>query len=63
MQGIALEGHYGRTVEIDRCARCHLVWFDSVESVRLAGTGLLALLSNLAEAQSEPHVTLRPDAR
>jgi len=63
MRRLSLDGHYGQRVEIDRCGPCHLVWFDSVESVRLAGTGMLALLRNLAEAQREPHSTLKVDAR
>ena len=63
MARLVLDGHYGQRVEIDRCGPCHLVWFDSVESVRLAGTGMLALLRDMAEAQREPHSTLKADAR
>jgi hypothetical protein len=60
MQALALAGHYGSTVEIDLCAPCHLVWFDTVESARLAGPGLLALVGAMAEAQSLAHQPLRP---
>ena len=63
MAGLVLDGHYGRHVEIDRCAPCHLVWFDTVESVRLSGTGMLSLLGDMAQAQREPHRLLRPDPR
>jgi len=63
MVGLVLDGHYGRQVDIDRCAPCHLVWFDTVESVRLSGTGMLALLGDMAQAQREPHRLLRADAR
>lgn len=63
MQRLVLAGHYGKQVEIDACAPCHLVWFDSLESVRLTGAGLLDLLDAMARAQSEPHRTLRADAR
>jgi len=63
MRRLSLDGHYGQRVEIDRCGPCHLVWFDSVESVRLAGTGMLALLRDMAEAQREPHSTLKAEAR
>jgi len=59
MQAILFAGHYGRTVEIDLCAPCHLVWFDSLESVRLTGSGALALLTAMAAAHAEPHHTLR----
>ncbi|MFL6661896.1 MAG: hypothetical protein ACJ8G7_06930 [Rhizobacter sp.] len=63
MRRIVLTGHYGRPVEIDLCAPCHLVWFDAFESVRLAGSGILTLLGEMARAQQEPHETLRADAR
>lgn len=63
MRCLDLDGHYGARVEIDLCAPCHLVWFDAVESARLAGTGMLALLGAMAEAQQEPHEVLRPKAR
>jgi hypothetical protein len=63
MRRLSLDGHYGQRVEIDLCAPCHLVWFDALESVRLAGTGMLALLGEMANAQREPHQTLRGDTR
>ena len=55
-------GHYGKTVEIDLCAPCHLVWFDAVESARLSGIGLLDLVAAMASAQTLAHLPLRPDA-
>lgn len=55
MQVLALTGHYGQRVEIDLCAPCHLVWFDLVESARLAGPGLLALVGAMADAQAQGH--------
>jgi hypothetical protein len=63
MQALQLAGHYGRTVEIDLCAPCHLVWFDGIEAAQLAGPGLLALIGTMAEAQALPHQPLKPDAR
>jgi hypothetical protein len=63
MRRLILDGHYGQQVEIDLCAPCHLVWFDSVESVRLTGTGMLGLLGVMADAQREPHRVLGRDAR
>ena len=62
MRRLVLDGHYGHRVEIDRCAPCHLVWFDGVESVRLAGTGMLGLLRDMADAQREAHIALKADA-
>ena len=63
MRRLVFDGHYGQRVEIDRCAPCHLVWFDSVESVRLSGTGMLGLLRDMADAQREAHIPLKADAR
>lgn len=62
MQRLALAGHYGRTVELDLCAPCHLVWFDHTETANLAGASLLELIGTMAAAQSLPHVPLRDDA-
>lgn len=58
---LRLAGHYGSTVEIDLCAPCHLVWFDSVEAARLSGPGLLALIDEMAAAQALAHQPLRPE--
>jgi hypothetical protein len=62
MRRLDLAGHYGRRVELDLCAGCHLVWFDLTESARLGGPGLLALIEQMAAAQRLPHEPLRPDA-
>lgn len=61
MRVLRLAGHYGRSVEIDLCADCHLVWFDLVEAAGLAGTGLLTLVGEMAAAQTLAHTPLRPD--
>lgn len=60
---LKLAGHYGQQVEIDLCAPCHLVWFDPVESARLAGPGLLALIGHMAGAQALAHTAARADMR
>lgn len=44
-----LEGHYGKSVEVDLCTTCHLVWFDVFESVRLSGLGWLQLLRDMID--------------
>jgi RNA polymerase subunit RPABC4/transcription elongation factor Spt4 len=62
MEAIALAGHYGRSVEVDLCSGCHLVWFDTVEPARLSGPGMLALIGRMAEAQRLAHRTLDPAA-
>ena len=61
MQRLALPGHYGRTVEIDACAACHLVWFDLTETARLTGPALLDLIGHMAASQTLPHEVLRKD--
>lgn len=55
---LPLTGHYGRDVDLDLCASCHLVWFDAVESARLPGSALLTLLATMARLQAEPHQVL-----
>jgi Zn-finger nucleic acid-binding protein len=61
LAALSLAGHYGQKVEIDLCAPCHLVWFDPVESARLAGPGLLTLIGEMAQAQTLAHNTARAD--
>ncbi|MES2102162.1 MAG: hypothetical protein V4569_20230 [Pseudomonadota bacterium] len=62
MQRLALPGHYGRGVELDVCAGCHLVWFDLTETARLTGAALLELIGQMAASQSLPHELLRKEA-
>lgn len=63
MQPLDLPGHYGRRVEIDVCAPCHLVWFDLTETARLTGAALLELIGTMAHSQTLPHEPLRADPR
>ena len=63
MQRHQLAGHYGRSIEIDLCAPCHLLWFDSLESVRLTGAALLELVGAMAGAHGTPHHALGHDVR
>ena len=49
MQHRALAAHLGRTVQIDHCSACRLVWFDALESVNLAPLGWVALLRELQQ--------------
>jgi len=57
---LRLAGHYGSQVDIDLCAPCHLVWFDAIEGARLTGSGLLALVGEMATAQTLAHQPLQP---
>jgi Transcription factor zinc-finger len=47
MYKLSLEGHYGNVVLVDVCERCHWVWFDRFESVRLSGLGWVAMLRHM----------------
>ncbi len=62
MQRLMLPGHYGRTVEVDLCSHCHLVWFDLTETARLSGPALLNLIGAMALTQRLPHRTLEAKA-
>ena len=63
MQRVTLPGHYGMPVELDLCAGCHLVWFDSTEGARLSGPAVLSLIGTMAESQSLPHAALTDAVR
>jgi len=59
MRVLRLAGHYKRSVEIDMCAACSLIWFDAMESIRIAGPGLVALVHEIDACMAvEP--TFRP---
>jgi len=62
MQVLALPGHYGRSVELDLCRACHLVWFDQTETAQLNGPALLEVIGQMAAAQTLPHELLRAGA-
>jgi hypothetical protein len=55
-----LHAHTGRTVLIDHCAACRLVWFDTLESVQLAGLGWVELLRELSRGEALPPAASRP---
>jgi len=63
MQRLTLPSHYGLPVELDLCPGCHLVWFDTTESVRLGGPAVLTLIAEMARAQSLPHAALGAGVR
>lgn len=47
---LRLHTHAGSKVEVDHCAQCRLVWFDTLESVQLSGLGWLELLREMGRA-------------
>jgi Zn-finger nucleic acid-binding protein len=48
MAPLRLRAHTGGMVEVDHCAACRLVWFDTLESVQLAGLGWIELLREMS---------------
>lgn len=59
MAVLRLRSHTGRTVVVDHCASCRLVWFDTLESVQLSGLGWVELLREMGRddgaALAPPH--------
>lgn len=55
MRVLTLAGHYQRAVEVDVCDACCLIWFDGMESVRLAGPGVADMVRTIHAAMSGGH--------
>lgn len=62
MRRFTLPSHCGMPVDLDLCAGCHLVWFDTTETARLDGPALLSLIGEMAHSQRLAHEVLRADA-
>ena len=60
MTHLRLRSHGGSAVTVDHCAACRLVWFDTLESVRLSGLGWVELLREFGRAESNPPTAARP---
>ncbi|MBL8323686.1 MAG: zf-TFIIB domain-containing protein [Rubrivivax sp.] len=54
MAPLQLRAHTGRQVQVDHCATCRLVWFDTLESVQLAGLGWVELLREMSRDETRP---------
>jgi hypothetical protein len=50
MEPLELSGHSGQAIAIDLCARCHALWFDPYESVRLSPASTLSLFERIGAA-------------
>ena len=48
-----LEGHYGRSVQLDWCAGCGAFWFDTNESLALTPGSVLRLFTLIHEKRAE----------
>ena len=60
-QLLQLAGRNRAVVELDICTHCHLIWFDELESVRLAGGAVLDLLVYMAAAQTSAMQALQTE--
>lgn len=49
-----LHARTSRSVLVDHCAACRLVWFDMLESVQLTGLGWVELLREMSRAEAQP---------
>jgi endogenous inhibitor of DNA gyrase (YacG/DUF329 family) len=49
------DAHYGRSVELDLCHGCGLIWFDTRESIALTPGAVLKLFTVLDERRDQRH--------
>ena len=49
------DAHYGRSVELDLCHGCGLMWFDARESIALTPGAVLKLFTVLDERRAQRH--------
>jgi hypothetical protein len=49
MTALTLDGHMGTKVDLDLCASCQVIWFDHLESLRLAPAGVLRLFQVISD--------------
>ena len=49
------DAHYGRSVELDLCHGCGLIWFDARESIALTPGAVLKLFRVLDERRDQRH--------
>ena len=62
MQQLSLAGHYHQTIDIDLCQNCCLIWFDQIESVKLAGPGIADLVHTIHAGVSAKKIATLPDS-
>jgi Zn-finger nucleic acid-binding protein len=53
MAGRALDGRYGRRIEIDLCHACASLWFDGAESLTLSSQAVLELFALIHDERAE----------
>jgi Zn-finger nucleic acid-binding protein len=55
METRRFDAHYGRSVELDLCHGCGLIWFDGRESIALTPGAVLRLFAALDEHRERRH--------
>ena len=56
----SFERNYGRSIDLDICHGCQVIWFDDQELLQLAPRATLDLLAAIAKEQAAPRATLAP---
>jgi len=59
MAALTFEGHLGRTVDLDLCRACQMIWFDHFENLALAPGGTLKVFQIIG---AEPRRAAAPPA-
>ena len=55
MERQRLDAHYGRSVNLDLCHGCGLIWFDGTESLALTPGAVLRLFRSLHAHRDDRH--------
>ncbi len=58
MESLSFDRHHVGEVAVDLCFPCHLIWFDSTESLQLAPGGVLELFKLIHRHEKETRRTL-----
>ena len=59
MKSLSFEGHLGRTVAVELCRACHVLWFDKYESLQLPRASVGELFQVIRQAGQEQAVQAR----
>lgn len=63
MTGRPFDRLYGRSIDLDICHVCQVIWFDNQEMLQLAPRATLDLLAAIATEQNAPRTTLAATLR
>jgi hypothetical protein len=57
MEQHTLDGHLGRTIEVDLCEPCQSLWFDGKENLQLTPGATLAIFRAIGEHVKKPELS------